>query len=133
MGAGRADDASALLEQLVVSAIAEGRLAAAGRSYWRLAMQSLATVHAEPSALSADDKRAIKRFSVQLAKAEVLAALHNGASPQGLGFIHASQMTADECREQVAAYIRNGATCPILYPLGDDVHAMIDAFSNWTP
>ena len=41
--------------------------------------------------------------------------------------------TADECREQVAAYIRNGATCPILYPLGDDVHAMIDAFSDWRP
>ena len=40
--------------------------------------------------------------------------------------------TADECREQVANYIRNGATCPILYPLGDDVHAMIDSFSDWT-
>ena len=40
--------------------------------------------------------------------------------------------TADECREQVANYVRNGATAPILYPLGDDVHAMIDAFTNWT-
>ena len=40
--------------------------------------------------------------------------------------------TADECREQVSNYVRNGATAPILYPLGDDVHAMIDAFSNWT-
>ena len=40
--------------------------------------------------------------------------------------------TADECREQVANYIRSGATCPILYPLGDDVHAMIDSFSDWT-
>ena len=40
--------------------------------------------------------------------------------------------TADECREQVGNYIKNGATAPILYPLGDDVHAMIDAFSNWT-
>ena len=40
--------------------------------------------------------------------------------------------TVDECREQVSAYVRNGATCPILYPLGDDVPAMIDAFSNWT-
>ena len=37
--------------------------------------------------------------------------------------------TADECREQVTAYVRNGATCPILYPLGDDVRAMIDAFA----
>ena len=40
--------------------------------------------------------------------------------------------TAAECREQVGNYVRNGATCPILYPLGDDVPAMIDAFSNWT-
>jgi hypothetical protein len=26
--------------------------------------------------------------------------------------------------------MRNGCTCPILYPLGD-VHAMIDAFAGW--
>ncbi len=40
--------------------------------------------------------------------------------------------TADECREQVGEYVRRGCTCPILYPLGEDVHAMIDAFSGWT-
>jgi 5,10-methylenetetrahydromethanopterin reductase len=39
--------------------------------------------------------------------------------------------TPDEARAKVADYIGTGATCPILYPLGD-VHAMIDAFSNWT-
>jgi 5,10-methylenetetrahydromethanopterin reductase len=39
--------------------------------------------------------------------------------------------TPDEARGKVAEYIAGGATCPILYPLGD-VHAMIDAFSNWT-
>jgi 5,10-methylenetetrahydromethanopterin reductase len=39
--------------------------------------------------------------------------------------------TPDEARDKVAEYIASGATCPILYPLGD-VHAMIDAFSNWT-
>ena len=39
--------------------------------------------------------------------------------------------TPDEARAKVADYIATGATCPILYPLGD-VHAMIDAFSNWT-
>ena len=39
--------------------------------------------------------------------------------------------TPDEARAKVAEYISSGATCPILYPLGD-VHAMIDAFSNWT-
>ena len=37
--------------------------------------------------------------------------------------------TPDECRAKVAEYIRHGATCPILYPLGDDVEAMITAFS----
>jgi 5,10-methylenetetrahydromethanopterin reductase len=38
--------------------------------------------------------------------------------------------TADECRAKVAEYVDAGATCPILYPLGDDVHAMIDAFAG---
>ena len=41
--------------------------------------------------------------------------------------------TADECREKVAEYLAAGATCPILYPLGDDVHAMIDAFTDGDP
>ncbi|MGH9066025.1 MAG: LLM class flavin-dependent oxidoreductase [Acidimicrobiales bacterium] len=40
--------------------------------------------------------------------------------------------TAAECREQVAAYVRAGCTCPVLYPLGPDVRAMIDAFAGWT-
>lgn len=38
--------------------------------------------------------------------------------------------TPAEAREQVRHYVNNGATCPILYPLGD-VHAMIDAFADW--
>jgi 5,10-methylenetetrahydromethanopterin reductase len=38
--------------------------------------------------------------------------------------------TPDECREKVEEYIANGATCPILYPLGDDVRLMIDTFAN---
>lgn len=38
--------------------------------------------------------------------------------------------TPTEARQQVAHYMRNGCTCPILYPLGD-VKAMIDAFSGW--
>jgi 5,10-methylenetetrahydromethanopterin reductase len=41
--------------------------------------------------------------------------------------------TADECRAKVAEYVRDGCTCPILYPLGPDVRGMIDAFSNWEP
>ncbi len=38
--------------------------------------------------------------------------------------------TPADARAKVAEYIRTGCTTPILYPLGD-VHAMIDAFSNW--
>ena len=38
--------------------------------------------------------------------------------------------TPAEAREQVRHDLNNGATCPILYPLGD-VHAMIDAFADW--
>jgi 5,10-methylenetetrahydromethanopterin reductase len=38
--------------------------------------------------------------------------------------------TPSEARQQVRRYLDNGATCPILYPLGD-VHAMIDTFSGW--
>ncbi len=40
--------------------------------------------------------------------------------------------TADECRAKVAEYVRDGCTCPILYPLGPDVEGMIDAFADWT-
>jgi 5,10-methylenetetrahydromethanopterin reductase len=39
--------------------------------------------------------------------------------------------TADECREKVGHYLDDGATVPILYPLGPDVRAMIDAFADW--
>jgi 5,10-methylenetetrahydromethanopterin reductase len=37
--------------------------------------------------------------------------------------------TAEECRAKVAEYVTAGCTTPILYPLGDDVRAMIDAFA----
>ena len=38
--------------------------------------------------------------------------------------------TPDECREKVQQYIDTGCTSPILYPLGPDVRAMIDAFAS---
>ncbi|MSO58938.1 MAG: LLM class flavin-dependent oxidoreductase [Ilumatobacteraceae bacterium] len=38
--------------------------------------------------------------------------------------------TPDDARQKVSEYISDGATCPILYPLGD-VYATIDAFTNW--
>jgi len=37
--------------------------------------------------------------------------------------------TPEECRAKVAEYIVHGATCPVLYPLGDDVELMIDTFA----
>jgi 5,10-methylenetetrahydromethanopterin reductase len=37
--------------------------------------------------------------------------------------------TPDDCRAKVDEYVENGCTCPVLYPLGDDVAAMIDAFA----
>jgi 5,10-methylenetetrahydromethanopterin reductase len=38
--------------------------------------------------------------------------------------------TADECRAKVAEYVEAGCTCPVLYPLGDDVEAMIEGFAT---
>ncbi|MDQ7849163.1 MAG: LLM class flavin-dependent oxidoreductase [Armatimonadota bacterium] len=38
--------------------------------------------------------------------------------------------TPEECRAKVREYVAAGCTCPILYPLGDDVWAMIDAFAG---
>ena len=37
--------------------------------------------------------------------------------------------TPDEVRAKVAEYVAAGCTCPILYPLGEDVHLMIDTFA----
>jgi 5,10-methylenetetrahydromethanopterin reductase len=41
--------------------------------------------------------------------------------------------TAAQCREKVAEYIAAGVTCPILYPIMDDIRPVIDAFSGWEP
>lgn len=38
--------------------------------------------------------------------------------------------TPDECRAKVREYVDAGCTCPILYPLGDDVGLMIDTFAD---
>ncbi len=40
--------------------------------------------------------------------------------------------TPAECVEKVEGYVRAGCTCPILYPLADDVEQMIDTFSTWS-
>jgi 5,10-methylenetetrahydromethanopterin reductase len=36
----------------------------------------------------------------------------------------------DEVREKVSEYVATGCTCPILYPLGEDVRLMIDTFAG---
>ncbi len=41
--------------------------------------------------------------------------------------------TTRECQDKVAEYIDAGVTCPILYPMMDDIKAVVDAFANWTP
>jgi 5,10-methylenetetrahydromethanopterin reductase len=38
--------------------------------------------------------------------------------------------TPAQARARVAEYMAHGATCPVLYPLGD-VRAMVDAFAGW--
>lgn len=38
--------------------------------------------------------------------------------------------TPAEVKAKVREYVSAGATCPILYPLGDDVRLMIDTFAN---
>jgi len=38
--------------------------------------------------------------------------------------------TPDEARAKVTEYIRNGCTCPILYPVGGDVNLLIDTFAQ---
>lgn len=38
--------------------------------------------------------------------------------------------TPEEVKAKVREYVQSGTTCPVLYPLGDDVEAMIDVFGN---
>jgi 5,10-methylenetetrahydromethanopterin reductase len=37
--------------------------------------------------------------------------------------------TPDEARAKVQEYVKRGATCPILYPVGGDVRLLVDTFS----
>ncbi len=41
--------------------------------------------------------------------------------------------TSAQCRDKVAEFIDAGVTCPVLYPLMDDMEPVIDAFANWAP
>jgi 5,10-methylenetetrahydromethanopterin reductase len=50
--------------------------------------------------------------------------------PDGVVQLITASGTPDECRVKVREYVAGGCTCPVLYPLGDDVPAMIDAFAH---
>ena len=49
--------------------------------------------------------------------------------PDGVVQLITASGTAEECRAKVDEYVEAGCTCPVLYPLGDDVPAMIEAFA----
>jgi len=39
--------------------------------------------------------------------------------------------TTQACQQKVAQYIDAGVTCPILYPMMDDIKPVVDAFADW--
>ena len=41
--------------------------------------------------------------------------------------------TTHQCRDKVAQYIEAGVTCPILFPMLDDIKPVVDAFAHWEP
>ncbi len=50
--------------------------------------------------------------------------------PDGVVQMITASGTPDECRAKVREYVDAGCTCPVLYPLGDDVRAMLDTFAG---
>jgi 5,10-methylenetetrahydromethanopterin reductase len=52
--------------------------------------------------------------------------------PDGIVQMITACGTPEECLAKVAEYVAAGCTCPVLYPLGDDVRLMIDTFSGWS-
>ena len=39
--------------------------------------------------------------------------------------------TSSECRDKVSEFIEAGVTCPIVYPIMDDIEPVIESFSDW--
>ncbi len=50
--------------------------------------------------------------------------------PEDLIYKITASGTPEEAQKKVREYIENGCTCPILYPVGGDVHLLIDTFSE---
>jgi 5,10-methylenetetrahydromethanopterin reductase len=41
--------------------------------------------------------------------------------------------TSQECRAKVKEYVDAGVTCPILFPMMEDIKPVVDAFADWSP
>jgi 5,10-methylenetetrahydromethanopterin reductase len=80
---------------------------------------------------SGADRELLERIAEKLSWPATAAEIREAATlmPDDVVQTLAAAGTADECREKVAEYVASGCTCPILYPLGRDVRAMIDAFA----
>jgi 5,10-methylenetetrahydromethanopterin reductase len=50
--------------------------------------------------------------------------------PEELIYKITASGTPEEAKAKVQEYVANGCTCPILYPVGGDVHLLIDTFSQ---
>jgi 5,10-methylenetetrahydromethanopterin reductase len=50
--------------------------------------------------------------------------------PDDLVYRITASGTPDEARAKVQQYIDNGATCPVLYPVGGNVKVLIDTFAT---
>jgi 5,10-methylenetetrahydromethanopterin reductase len=60
--------------------------------------------------------------------AQIQAAKH--LVPEELIYRITASGTPDEARTKVHEYIKNGCTCPILYPVGGNVKTLVDTFSQ---
>ncbi|GAB4478213.1 MAG: 5,10-methylenetetrahydromethanopterin reductase [Anaerolineae bacterium] len=96
----------------------------------KLITQYLAQQPHFAKALGADDKMVAeikKRLGWPATEEQIEAAME--FVPDEMVQMVAAAGTPEECRAKVQEYIDTGCTCPILYPLGPDVKAMIDAFA----
>ena len=80
----------------------------------------------------------IKRFDEQFEQFRICHQQLEEQTAQAIGLDKPDELieritacgTPDEVRAKVEEYNRNGCTCPVLYPLGDDVKLMIDTFAQ---
>lgn len=115
--------------QLVVCSLGDDRKAALNGAR-KLVTQYLAQQPHFAKALNAEEKlvTAIKsKLGWPATEEQIEEAME--LVPDEMVQMVAAAGTPEECRRKVQEYIDNGCTCPVLYPLGPDVKAMIDAFA----